>query len=212
MSARQEYIIIDVIDLGPSSSIHRLHEETLENLSSWEGSISASYPILVRRKASVARTKTLSPTICPELEPGEKKRTYNILLVSSRLNQHDDIEPLLGGQCILDALQTINDFDSTNVKLEVSRPGTWAAFESHLTRRSDQWVQIGGKGPWFDLVHFDVHGILENNNAYLIFQSRNLNKNLAKSAQQVAKLLQQHGITSSVLTSCESAKVTGSSK
>lgn len=60
-----------------------------------------------------------------------------------------------------------------NIKFEIARPGTWTAFESCIREKSESWWARGGHGPWFDAVHFDTHGAVENGSAYLLFLLQN---------------------------------------
>ncbi|KAK2684165.1 hypothetical protein RAB80_002111 [Fusarium oxysporum f. sp. vasinfectum] len=45
-------------------------------------------------------------------------------------------------------------------RVEISRPGTWKAFEELLILKTEGWHRRGGQGPWYAVVHFDVHGAI----------------------------------------------------
>lgn len=139
-----------------------------------------------------------------------RQRTFNVLLVVSRPNKHNDIDPLLGSRCIVDALRSLPPDESAKVVVDVARPGTFKALEAHLERTTKDWKQRGGVGAWFDMVVFDVHGQIENDTAYLSFLSSSGLKEHRVSATKIAALLREYEVEVAFLVSCESAKVTGS--
>jgi hypothetical protein len=164
--------------------------------------------------------------ICPENDDGltcesvpapriaAKKtlvRSYNILLVVSRPRKEDDIDPLLGAKAINTVVKELaNRIPDFPVTVEIARPGTRKAFESYIKGRTKQWWQRGGEGNWFDMVHFDVHGTLDDDTAYLMFLTRSGRKTLFCSGKDISQILQECHVPYVVLNACESAKVTGS--
>ena len=82
--------------------------------------------------------------------------------------------------------------------VEVVRPGTFTAFESHLHRK-------------FDLVHFDLHGVIRKRKgkdvACLKFAAEDSPEDLIPvSAAKIATLLRKHHISLAVLNSCKSSQ------
>ncbi|EXA32686.1 hypothetical protein FOVG_16190 [Fusarium oxysporum f. sp. pisi HDV247] len=94
-------------------------------------------------------------------------------------------------------------------RVEISRPGTWKAFEELLILKTEGWHRRGGQGPWYDVVHFDVHGAILRDRSYLLFLDPTGEKAHAKQASVVGKLLASCKIEFVFLNSCESAKVDG---
>lgn len=143
------------------------------------------------------------------------QRAFNVLLVVSRPDKEDDINPLIAVEAIYDALQNYMDMSGGTIKtrkdlpmqVEVARPGTFTALEEHLERRTSAWQKTGGSGPWFDLVHFDCHGVIRDGKASLLFLSSSGKKALRRSGVVIGDLLQKYHVPTAVLHACESAKV-----
>ncbi|KAK3337679.1 hypothetical protein B0T19DRAFT_438326 [Cercophora scortea] len=112
-------------------------------------------------------------------------RGFNILMVTARPAGPDDLSPLICSQALLDAIEDAQKLspgrDKDFVSVEVSRPGTWAAFQSLLISRTEEWHRQGGKGPWFDVVHFDLHGVIVRDRPYLLFSDPSGTKSHAKA-------------------------------
>ncbi|KAF2264120.1 hypothetical protein CC78DRAFT_255767 [Lojkania enalia] len=87
---------------------------------------------------------------------------------------------------------------NVNVRAEIVRPGTWEAAKDHLAR----------SGPnYFNIVHFDVHGCIQNSTAFLKFQSPLAgHPPTLVSAKEVGVALQAANIRYVVINACESAK------
>jgi tetratricopeptide (TPR) repeat protein len=198
-------VILDVIDSCAESSFHRIHWEVLESPLSWGSS--KSPPILIRRSIPI-QTSALSDAVSSGTEHHASKPTFNILLIAARPDRADDIDPLLGARSLVETLQKLPIDHSMGIKFEVCRPGSWAAFQRLLRLRTREWKSQGGQGPWFDLVHFDVHGqVSSDGDPYLIFLSKHGRNSFAVSASQVATLLKENVVHSVFLNSCDSAKI-----
>ena len=115
------------------------------------------------------------------------------------------------------------------VRIELVRPGTWAA----LRERLRQATREHGSG-YFHVVHFDVHGAVagfdemergrkadrylfgdageefEGERGFLFFETDELKKAHPVSAGEVAQLLAEHRVPVAVLNACQSAKESAS--
>ncbi|RFU30417.1 hypothetical protein B7463_g5906, partial [Scytalidium lignicola] len=199
-----EPIVIDVLDNECPSLLQAIHWEVLESAASWNPEASGHANVLVRRKIVSS-----FPRLVPTDLSSRKKPTFNILLVNSRPNKVKDINPLLGIRGIIETLSKLEPRLRDTINFEIVRPGTWSAFEDHLIFRTNQWHQSGGTGPWFDIVHFDVHGEIVEGNSHLIFLSKGGKSALAVSASTMAQLLRHCKIESVFINSCLSAKALG---
>jgi hypothetical protein len=133
------------------------------------------------------------------------KRDYNILLVVARPSKEEDINPLLGARAIFGALEGLAAVSTVKVNVEIARPGTWDAFVDHIESRTRAWHAEGGKGAWFDVVHFDVHGVVRNGVASLLFLSSKGTHALKRPAEMIGALLKENHVRFAVLNSCDSA-------
>ena len=100
-----------------------------------------------------------------------------------------------------------NNDSNVEINIEISRPGTWHAFTSLVEERTNDWRKSAGQGPWYDIVHFDCHGVVRGGKPSLVFLSRSGTKALRKSAQDIAQCLADHSIRFVVLHACNSAEV-----
>ncbi len=159
-------------------------------------------------------------------------RPLNVLMVVSRPKRKSDIDPLLASSALANVSERFrecrNDFEQgseahrkkdprcapfvnfADINFEVVRPGSWAAFKNCLSERKRQWEESGGSGPWFDIVHFDVHGAIWKDEAHLLFLDSTGHRTLWKSATKVRRRLRDHGVFFAIFNSCESAKVSAS--
>ncbi|GKZ27282.1 hypothetical protein AbraIFM66951_004875 [Aspergillus brasiliensis] len=204
----EEPITIEVRDLGPTSSFHRLHWEVIEHESYW-----GNNPFLVgATPISIRRTTLADTSDQDELIEGPwpaMKQKFNILLVVSRSFRDKDIDPQLGAMTIMKTLSRLPYVERANIMVDMIRPGTWDAVRKRLTETTALWKSHGGIGPWYNLVHFDVHGEVDaRNNACLRFLTKKTGKPLNRLAGAVASTLVEHEIENVVLNACETAKVT----
>lgn len=220
-------VVLEVFDHGSDFMFQRLHWETIEKASLADG-----WQLFVRRAVPspessnirqdeildlndiVADTENLAiHTQTPDHKVHELRstqnpsRNYNILLVVSRPSKEDDINPLLGARAIFDALEMLSKLSPVKINVEIARPGTWVALVEHLESRTKAWHAKGGRGAWFDIVHFDVHGVVRNGVANLLFLSSKGTHALKRTAEMVGALLKANHIRFAVLNSCDSAKV-----
>ncbi len=204
-------IIVNVVDHDISSRFHAIHWETLEAALSTSGLES-----IVRRSVTPSEpiptlfNRDSVPRLGVEQTQVKRKRSFNILLVVSRPFKSTDVNPLIGIEALLAARGAAKDSEGgprVVVNIEISRPGTWLAFAKLVERRSRDWKELGGQGPWYDIVHFDCHGVVRNGKPNLLFLSQSGTKALRRSAQDIAKCLTDHSIRFVVLHACNTAEV-----
>ncbi|KAF2273299.1 uncharacterized protein EI97DRAFT_469698 [Westerdykella ornata] len=209
-------VLIEIVECATSSAFHSLHWELLEPWLDIAGAQSVEVRILVSRVVLSAQDNYANGTIQKPSPRGDQgkygpkiQRKYNILLVISRPRQRrDDIDPLLGAKALNDIIcELFSGSTDAPVNLEIVRPGSWKAFESYIRERTESWWRAGGHGSWFDVVHFDVHGVIHNGSPGLLFLSAS-GKTLLRSADLVAEVLVRHMVPFVVLHACESAKAT----
>ena len=198
-------ITVEVFERNSGSLFNAIHWELLTALSVQEHS-NPDCPLLVQRTI-VPPTEDSCSTLGAITSWKAPSRSFNILLVVSRPRKQDDIDPLLGAKALMAVLAELKSTGTgVPINLEMVRPGTWKAFETHITRKTEQWWQSGGRGPWFDVVHFDVHGIVFEGVGNVKFLSRSGKNTLLCSADQVAGVLNRCSISFVVLHACETAK------
>ena len=202
-------ITVEVFERNSGSLFNAIHWELLTALSVREHS-NPDCPLLVQRTI-VPPTEDSCSTLGTITSWKAPSRSFNILLVVSRPRKQADIDPLLGAKALMAVLAELKSTGTgVPINLEMVRPGTWKAFETHITRKTEQWWQSGGRGPWFDVVHFDVHGIVFEGVGNVKFLSRSGKNTLLCSADQVAGVLNRCSISFVVLHACETAKTTTS--
>ena len=79
-----------------------------------------------------------------------KKR---VLLITSRPREDKDIPYRFVSLPVIRILETLRGERGIDIKVGITRPGTWKAVQKHL--------ELRGPG-YFNLVHFDVHGCVEH--------------------------------------------------
>ena len=150
------------------------------------------------------------------LTAGKKpRRPFNVLFVVSRPDKEYDINPLITIEAMGAAMESYihnsngecKSREDVPIQMEVSRPGTFTALEQHLESRTSAWRKSGGSGAWFDIVHFDCHGVVRDGKASLLFLSTSGKKALRKSGAVIGALLNKYDVSTAVLHACESAKV-----
>jgi hypothetical protein len=158
------------VDIAGSMEFQKLHWEAME--SAFEKMRDPSWPpILIRR--------VITPNIDSHVDNTNHdhpilERPPNLLLVVARQPKSDDIDPFLSAGFLTGLCKSLCarlDNQGIRPNLEIARPGTWNAFERLLDLRTHQWHEKGGSGPWFDIVHFDVHGSVKDSEAYVHFLS-----------------------------------------
>ena len=144
-------------DVGGLLSVHRLHWETLEDRNLWGiGTARVSVRRVLPRKwttniAGLNQEKA-STELC-----SRNLNAFNVLLVLARdltLDgaAYEDVDASSGFRALLNVSKILNEsLSSFTLNVEVVRPATLPALEQHLNR-----YEHGH----FDMVHFDVHGIV----------------------------------------------------
>jgi CHAT domain len=200
------------LDIQGSSAFHTLSWEAMEK--PYHAKREDGMPRLLVRRQVISTGGTRESISDIELQDGTK-RSFNILLVVSRPDKASDVDPLLSPNAIMDVLRLLKakqkdlPFKSC---LEIARPGTWTAFAEHLKSRTEQWWRKGGSGPWFDIIHFDVHGSIHNGEAYLHFLTRNGSRTLLKSASSVGQYLHHYKTSFVLINACESASLSSAER
>ncbi|KAH7247463.1 uncharacterized protein BKA55DRAFT_571888 [Fusarium redolens] len=201
-------VVLAIQAADSDSLFHGILWESLESLS-YLNSHQPPVAYRVQRLHSLSSRTLFLPT--PDLRGGSGdivKYTFNILFVVSRPSEDEDIDPHLACSAALKILALSPASVSAKVNIEVARPGTWNAFSEHITSRTKEWHEKGGVGPWFDLVHFDVHGVVEDGRPFLRFLTRSGTRELHQSVEKIGKLLQDNEVGAVLMNSCESAVVT----
>jgi hypothetical protein len=184
----------------------KLHWEAME--SAFEKMRDPSWPpILIRR--------VITPNIDSHVDNTNHdhpilERPPNLLLVVARQPKSDDIDPFLSAGFLTGLCKSLCarlDNQGIRPNLEIARPGTWNAFERLLDLRTHQWHEKGGSGPWFDIVHFDVHGSVKDSEAYVHFLSGSGERVFKQSSTNVGKALARNHVATVFLNACESGRL-----
>ncbi|KAK3390036.1 hypothetical protein B0H63DRAFT_557069 [Podospora didyma] len=153
---------VDVEDTENRSLFHGILREALECLHELQDGHSNQGD---SESAPHARARDVTTPPCPApttRRPAILKPTLNILLAISRPEKDKHIDPYLAFKSISGLLMDMKPKDGAKFRLEVSRPGMWSAFNKHISSRTEVWHASGGDCPWFDVVHFDVHGVVRD--------------------------------------------------
>ena len=184
-----------------SGTIHRLHWECLESPGVWPGS-----DLAVEIRRSIGFSDIPAHREFDGLIRNRFPR-YNILLVIARDTSSQsttrEIEPFRTLRTLLNLRDRLEQAKAPmGMQVTVLRPGTF----SELKLRLQQSTERHGPG-YFGAVHFDMHGSVSGEEAYLHFCKRDAPWKLAKvKASSVAKLLKDHHVDFAFLNSCETAK------
>ncbi len=187
---------------------HRLHWEALR-----DGGAGAPFGVrvpVVRRVENVDRG----------FDVEAKSPTLNVLVVTARPGGARDVGYRTISRPLLAALRQA----SVPVLVDLVRPGSWRALETHLQAVKSQ----KGSG-WYGIVHFDVHGAVarpdelrqhvgddylltedarpenDDGGAYLFFEASEGDIPEPVSTARVADLLVEHRVPVAVLNACQSA-------
>jgi len=139
-STKPSLLMVNIEDsIGSSTFFGLYYWESLEQ--ALQPLISPCVRIVVQRRAASAEDLAASEDITSPSEVHCARPLRRILLVVSRPRKQDDINPLLAGKAIL---QTIQDYKKRNqhvdIALEIVRPGSWKAFETHLRQTLERWL------------------------------------------------------------------------
>lgn len=201
------------IEVVGSAGLHRLHWEAMSD-PELDTPLALRIPITRRVESQSARFEMAGPW-----------PTLNILVVTARPGGIGDVGYRTISRPLVDAVRQAD----LPVRIDFVRPGTWAGLRAHLeTTRAAH-----GLG-WYQLVHFDVHGIFadhasmkagsragryllaadaesfEGKRGFLFFDTDRVGTADPRSAQQVAGLLAEHLVPMAVLNACQSAMQSGS--
>ena len=175
---------IQCIEITGSPAFHSLHWETLYD--SYQRQLLILDIPIIRKYTS--ETKVVPKPL--------ESPTINLLIVAAR-PAHKDIE--IKHRTISRPLVESLRQAKLPVKIDIVRPGTFHALRDHLAEK---------KG-YYHIIHFDVHGKLQDKQAFLLFESDKGNQPELIKATQLAELLVRHQIPITILNACESGKQVG---
>ena len=141
------------------NGIHRLHWELLEAPSLWPKSFGE---IIVRRRVQSGVENRLVRKV-DVTSGGNSRPSINVLLVLARDTEvngtsYQDIDPSVTTKVFFTIQRELKQLKlEYSLNIEVVRPGTFAAFQKHLSRPTGR---AGTRH--YHLVHFDVHGKIAN--------------------------------------------------
>ncbi|MCJ1284921.1 hypothetical protein MMC26_004258 [Xylographa opegraphella] len=214
-----QYIELEVVEGypdakidSPDASIQRLHWELLENcLRHSEGPWPISVTRSIRNENKTCGIKKVTSWAVEKASDGPRN-SFNILLVVARNltfdeSAHQDVDPGLTLRALLAIKRHLKVSNAPyELNVEVVRPGTFNALQEHLQRATEE------HGPgYFNLVHFDMHGIIGSHNgsyhAWLMFaNASSWNKMKPVRSGSIGRLLKKYDISIAVLNACESAR------
>ncbi|MCJ1435860.1 hypothetical protein MMC27_005236 [Xylographa pallens] len=197
---------------SPDASIQRLHWELLENcLRDSRGPWPISVTRSIRNENDMCGIKKVTSWAVKKITD-RPRNSFNILLVVARNltfdeSAHQDVDPGLTLRALLAIKRHLRVTNAPyELNVEVVRPGTFNALQEHLQRATEE------HGPGhFNLVHFDMHGIIGTHNgsyhAWLMFaNASSWNKMKPVRSGNVGRLLKKHDVSMVVLNACESAR------
>lgn len=201
-----------ILDINESPSLHSIFWETLQR--AYEDIRPTTHPRLLIRRVIGSGNDVEADNATNSLP----KRDFNILLVVARPAKSQDINPLIVARALQDASETYREQrperDSPKISFEIVRPGTWKATIEHLESRTRAWHDSGGEGCWYDIVHFDVHGSVQQRNGKAIpclhftpEKPLTDTHSTLVSAAIVGKKLSQNGVRFAFLNACDSARL-----
>ncbi|KAK6519741.1 hypothetical protein TWF506_000040 [Arthrobotrys conoides] len=185
--ARLELCVIE----KPGSVISVIHWEFLELLHLQK--LHPDINIHISRATSLAFS---APEQYETRWAPRQLETLNILVVVSRPNGKQDIPYR---NVILPLTNISNAFPSQILSVDIVRLGTWEAVQNALAAKP-----FGH----YHLVHFDVHGYIEESRAILRFEPSSFPSDDIE-AEDVANSLSEHGVKAAVLNACRSAQKPG---
>ncbi|KAG4414211.1 hypothetical protein IFR04_012658 [Cadophora malorum] len=192
-------------------TIHRLFWETLEDPGLW------SHPrlaVVVERSMSPPRNER--PPHADRFDcwrQPDGTLTLNLLVVVARNmtqnpSTHDDVNPFLATDALIRVQKILSGTRKPiQIRLEMVRPGTFAAFVKHLECAR----AIHGEG-YFHVVHFDMHGKIGtrqgklNKYGFLSFSNLASDGITSVPGHLVGQVLEKFKIPFAVLNACESAR------
>ena len=128
------------------------------------------------------------------IEKKTDSELLNILLVTAR-PYDNDINYRIIQRGILNGVHQ----SKFKINITILRPGTFYALKKELANKGQGFYQI---------VHFDTHGIAQENGSSLIFENERNFKQDPIEAEQIAELLHKMKVAVCVLNACKSGKNT----
>jgi tetratricopeptide (TPR) repeat protein len=178
------------IEIAGSPRFHALHWEALKDPRLRNQHPLAMQAVIVRKNQ---RPQNLAVAVRPS-------PTINLLIVTARPGGKRDVGYRTISRPLIEALHQTN----IPIRIEILRPGTYRTLENHLRGITAKH----GEG-YYHVIHFDVHGAVFNNKAFLFFESEQDNKTESIKAPELANLLRNHQIPIVILNACQSGKQIG---
>lgn len=181
----------DSIDIGA------LRWELLQNVDLWPSEARPASVSVVRILGAPAKEVPLLSTDKPD-----STSTFNILALTARPRSVDDIPHRLITKSIYDVVDKANakvdacggSTGERRTTLNIVRPGSLDALNRELNRKQR-----------YDVVHLDIHGKVEDHKAYALFINEIQRDAHMVSAEDLASLLNSHGVRTVILNACQSA-------
>ena len=149
-----EPLVIEIEDFSSGSGDEQFFWEILEQRLLWPVNQQPPVVNVVRTIQSATPAESLPDQTLPS---ARGTGVFNILVVTARPQADKDVPHRLVSRGILDVLQSAHDKGMPPATMEIVRPGTFAAFRDHLNSRETGY---------FDIVHFDLHGIEDSSGRY----------------------------------------------
>jgi tetratricopeptide (TPR) repeat protein len=176
------------VEIAGSPQFHALHWEALKDPR-------LSQPLALQ--AAMVR-KNLQPQALPALV--RPSPTIKLLIVTARPSGTRDVGYRTISRPLVESLRNAN----LRVQVEILRPGTYRALENHLQDVTAKY----GEG-YYHVIHFDTHGAVFNNKAFLFFEGEQDNRVGSVQAMELANLLRSHQVYITILNACQSGKQIG---
>ncbi|MGZ3646522.1 MAG: CHAT domain-containing protein [Ktedonobacteraceae bacterium] len=176
------------IEIAGSPKFHALHRESMKDPK-------LAQPLAIQ--AAMVRKNLVSQALPASVRSSP---TINLLIVTARPSGIRDVGYRTISRPLVEALRNGN----LPVQIEILRPGTYKALKNHLRDITAKY----GEG-YYHVIHFDMHGTVFNNKAFLFFEGDEENKAGSVNATELAKLLRSHKIPIAILNACQSGKQIG---
>jgi hypothetical protein len=141
-----------------ASLFHKFHWELLEDETLWQEELSvepASIHIIRSHRTSLSdQNGRLHSSTTDVLPVREETRSMNVLAITARPFSAKDVPHRLITRSIAEATRIVEGASDLAPRLEIVRPGSFAAMTHHL----EKLRPVG----FFDVVHLDMHGILDD--------------------------------------------------
>jgi hypothetical protein len=128
--------------------------ELLEDSELWDDPFKGG--VFVSR--CIQKSEGTPTAITHEKRPETASRSLNILIVAARPRREQDIPHRIVSKLLYDKIRRQSDQLTSPTYLKILRPPTWEEFNRELEAK--------GLG-FYDIVHFDVHGVRMDDNRYV---------------------------------------------